>query len=156
MWIRSSGAAEPGTVAASLEYKVRRLSSLCLCRVAAAAIAISLVAAGCSSGSGRATPKAAPQLATATGPGVHGPVNAAIDDRATVGVARLLPATRVWRLKSVNAVDGRVTVRLPLLRPPRPNESVVGLTAERPSGPWTPQRDDRSERPNRFTDDHPF
>jgi hypothetical protein len=99
---------------------------------------ISLVASvGCSASDHKdASP--ATQTATATGPGVHGPIRAEIDERAHVGVAGLVPATGVWRLSSSQPVDGPIAVRLPLLRAPRSNEVVVGLTAERRTGPWVP------------------
>jgi hypothetical protein len=117
---------------------IRVLSVRIRGRIVVIAVACSLVAAACSTGSDHKSGNAAARLATAAGPGLHGPVSAAIDERAHVGIAHLVPATKVWRLTSESPVDGRVTVRLPLLRRPRQSEVVVGLTAKRRSGPWTP------------------
>ena len=97
-----------------------------------------LLTAACSSGPDHPTSAPNPPKASVSGSDVHGPVNATIDKHANVGIARLEPATRVWRLTSTTPVAGRVTVRLPLLRQPRPDEVIVALSAEHASGPWTP------------------
>lgn len=111
---------------------IRRHVTYWLRTLIATALAVSIVAA-CSS-----APSDSGAKASAAGPGLHARVKATVDEHAKVGVAHLVRATKVWKLTSAKPVDGAVTVRLPLLRRPRANEVVVGLTAEHRSGPWTP------------------